>query len=322
MGHGPSPRRAASVLLLVTTAAACGLSVVASDGVEDGDPLPEASTGANDGAGGGGASDGGDASDTADEPCEAGTVRACTPVDAQCSEGTQKCEDGVFGPCIPRSPTAETCNGIDDDCNGTVDDPCPTGVTLGEPTHRSPMLGSDVLLGEFDDTCPAGEALVGVTVETVSHLRSIRGRCGKVEIQEDASSIPYAYTLRVITPGTILEKRGLGSPLAESTAMCPADSVVTGISGRHAGAVDQIVLHCSPLSLKADAAPDAGPSLALTFGASVPTNAVGGSGGNPFSQWDCPAGTMVHRMSGKALASVDNVTFHCATPSITTKRVP
>jgi cysteine-rich repeat protein len=39
-----------------------------------------------------------------------------------CSVTTTKCNvDGTPTTCVPGTPTAETCNGIDDDCNGVVD---------------------------------------------------------------------------------------------------------------------------------------------------------------------------------------------------------
>jgi hypothetical protein len=62
----------------------------------------------------------------ADEDCD------CTPDDTQdcgtdtgeCSRGTQTCtEDGVWGPCTDQvQGTGEVCNGLDDDCDGEVDE--------------------------------------------------------------------------------------------------------------------------------------------------------------------------------------------------------
>ncbi|HEY3351654.1 MAG TPA: vWA domain-containing protein, partial [Polyangia bacterium] len=46
-----------------------------------------------------------------------------------CNFGTQVCTAGSFGACLnQRRPTAEVCNGLDDDCNGQVDEAAtPTG---------------------------------------------------------------------------------------------------------------------------------------------------------------------------------------------------
>lgn len=50
----------------------------------------------------------------------------CTPTTGACHTGTITCGSGGVPSCIPDTPAAaETCgNGIDDDCNGVIDDGC------------------------------------------------------------------------------------------------------------------------------------------------------------------------------------------------------
>ncbi|MCA9539747.1 MAG: hypothetical protein KC620_12710 [Myxococcales bacterium] len=62
-----------------------------------------------------------------DDDCDGQTdedvVEACGGEVGACSEGLRACEDGAFGPCVPRdAPTPETCNGVDDDCDGAIDE--------------------------------------------------------------------------------------------------------------------------------------------------------------------------------------------------------
>ena len=45
--------------------------------------------------------------------------RACT---SMCGQGTERCVSGAWTGCNAPEPVAETCNGMDDDCNGSIDD--------------------------------------------------------------------------------------------------------------------------------------------------------------------------------------------------------
>lgn len=55
--------------------------------------------------------------------CDTGDTRTCGVTDVgPCSFGTQECDDGAWGVCVGGVlPSPETCNGIDDNCDGVVD---------------------------------------------------------------------------------------------------------------------------------------------------------------------------------------------------------
>ena len=57
-------------------------------------------------------------------PCEPGTTVPCGSSVGACKPGTALCQDDAGpGECVGSiAPSKETCNGIDDDCNGTIDD--------------------------------------------------------------------------------------------------------------------------------------------------------------------------------------------------------
>ena len=70
---------------------------------------------------GGQAGDGGSAGDDSGWPCaNEGATRHC------CAEGNQTCTNGTWGACQGAFISAESCNGIDDDCDGAVDEDLPT----------------------------------------------------------------------------------------------------------------------------------------------------------------------------------------------------
>jgi hypothetical protein len=98
-----------------------------------------------------------DCDDADDEgcPCTTGATRSCGSVVGQCVAGQQQCVLGVWSHCTGNTPpTPEECDGIDNDCNGAVDEGCPcagsetracgieTGVcTRGQQTCQSSRWG-------------------------------------------------------------------------------------------------------------------------------------------------------------------------------------
>jgi len=74
-------------------------------------------------------------------PEAAGTQRSCSESNAlgTCF-GVETCDPELgWSGCTARTPAPETCNGVDDDCNGLVDD----GLPVGEPcTLDAPGIGS------------------------------------------------------------------------------------------------------------------------------------------------------------------------------------
>jgi hypothetical protein len=104
-----------------------------------------------------------DCSGVADEGCSCttGVTRPCG-LSGACAGATQTCLSGLWGACSI-SPTTETCNGIDDDCNGTVDDglrvTCYVDAdgdtyapAASAPTMQCPVSGRPAVGG-----CPVGQ---------------------------------------------------------------------------------------------------------------------------------------------------------------------
>jgi Notch 1 len=106
-------------------------------------------------------------------PCPSGTAecdgictsqanlsRNCTPV-PNCGPGTQRCANGTWGACIgPRSPTPEVCNGVDDNCDGNVDEGnlCPIA---GQTCQRMGSGAACVCNSLFGQPCGNNSCLTG-----------------------------------------------------------------------------------------------------------------------------------------------------------------
>jgi hypothetical protein len=67
-----------------------------------------------------------------------------------CSRGKLQCDTGAAPRCVGPAPSPETCNGVDDDCNGTIDD----GFNLKRDQNNCGECGHKCA---SDETCKQGQ---------------------------------------------------------------------------------------------------------------------------------------------------------------------
>ena len=88
--------------------------------------------------------------------CTEGDSRACGTNVGECREGTQHCTGGMWGACEGSTgPTAELCDGKDNDCNTFVDDDIPTAPACEKTDGVCAGATQACVDGGFVATCDA-----------------------------------------------------------------------------------------------------------------------------------------------------------------------
>ncbi len=108
--------------------------------------------------------------DNLDNDCDTrideGITRACGVGTGECSTGTQTCAAGIFSACTGVGPVAESCDRLDNDCDGVADGltrPCGSSVGACRPGVESCPVGGMGVYG----TCMGG---IGPTAEICDNI--------------------------------------------------------------------------------------------------------------------------------------------------------
>jgi hypothetical protein len=178
-------------------------------------------------------------------------------------------------------------------------------LAFGAPTSSSPLIGGDSG-APFADSCPAGAALVGlnlvVDVNSPFALLQIQAVCAAITVS--ASGVIAAGA-----PAPLADEGSGGG--ARGTLVCPAGTVVAGVTANAEKYVHALVLDCAALVATRT---DTGFTIGL--GQGVLVGPFGGSGGNPVPAFQCPPPTVANALSGSAGGSgnLDSIVIGCATP--------
>lgn len=194
-----------------------------------------------------------------------------------CSSGVfTECKDGalICTPNFTPGEVSETCDGRDNDCDGTVDDGCPYDVSLTSK-YRGPQRYGGGGGGSFTQECPSGKALAGFQYGLAmgdSRVGRLKFYCADVNYHSDG-------VLRQGN-GQYLSKEGRGS--IEGTFRCPSDEFLYRVQVRSGDEVDAIWGTCAKFEVVKD-----GSSYTLDATPGRTTPRLGGSGGGQRSPMTC-----------------------------------
>ncbi|HEY2901774.1 MAG TPA: hypothetical protein VGL59_14420 [Polyangia bacterium] len=173
--------------------------------------------------------------------------------------------------------------------------------------HDTMLAGNATGGGEGQDSCPAGQALIGfsgslsMTTITASVNRQITGQCGILTVTGTAVTAKAGATLMTL---------GMDG-VSAWTRSCPANQVVVGFSGRNGTLIDQLVFICAPLTASA---PTVGAGLTAGTQTSLPL--TGGTGGMPFDAVTCDAGEVASGLLIRSGTEMDAFSLICSKAAV------
>jgi hypothetical protein len=225
--------------------------------------------------------------------CDTGGRGACSVPGTWVCNGT----DNVL--CAPQvTPSLEICDGIDNDCNGIIDDGCPDFFGYTDfllDLNFSPVIGPGDNSG--GGNCPGGYFADGLSGHSGAYVDAIDSlHCAQVTLNADKSVVPYQYSISWLGDARRVGPKEGGDGGGFSETGCDAPGLMTGIHGHmDNNEIVSLGIQCANLTLIGGTMTETGRYWAGAVGGERPLNGqfeFGGTTGVPF-EWNCPPGQYV-----------------------------
>ena len=258
---------------------------------------------------------------------------ACTV--AACNPGFGNCDGDVATGCETNLATApshcgacgvrgvEQCDGVDNTCDGRVDEGCPTALTgLDVIDFTSPTFGAGSG-AVYDVSCPPGTFITGVSgrLNSGNYQTQWLLRCARPRLVEDRGRVPFAYTVAWDAAGTA-GPAGSAVSYPPYVFDCPAGSVLHRVSPYFTSSyMGNTTFECAAWSVAGS------PATGWRLTRSV-TRSVGyGRTVGTLSNYQCPdeAGSaaamrsLFGRINSTLLVSFSSVAFRCNAPNFSVR---
>ena len=217
---------------------------------------------------------------------------------------------GAAPVCVPHG--VETCNGMDDDCNGVKDDGCPSAVSTVFKNDL-PIVGDSPGGGVFADDCADGEVLGGLKVGIDVMLSQVRGVCRKVQLQLRADA-PGTYNVLLTNERELAPHPDTTDNVVQQLSCLENEALIeihigeqpTTSGDQPVTVIPKIWLNCAKLTLSAQS----GGGYAINWEGKRDMPPLAGSLSNGtayFADSSAPTGTVPTRLRGTSGAWIDRI---------------
>jgi hypothetical protein len=239
---------------------------------------------------------------------------AAPSVEVKMPAGADAANTGDLGAAADRTPVADA--GAPRDATGDSAALPPGAATVDRPVSVAPG-GSTASYGSasggtrYPDDCGPDGVLVGyhgwsersVAAPYNPYVISLQAICGTLQVKAGSTAAVTTSTLP-------LERRGNVGEV-EWDAMCPANTVIVGVTGRvDTDMVENFQFRCAPLAVTATTPP------ALTIGAATALPWSGQRNAGSDVTTSCPAGQVGRGHLVRVGSWIDGYQMTCGTPSL------